>query len=147
MSGFSSCVRQVLAEKAIAPKSVIKLFSPDTKPPKLKRFIIIGISENSFGSVIINTEINEKVYPLGSYFNSLQIALNHFESCKYLDHNSFVDCTYIYKWDKPEVINLLSIKNSDILGMLLESHWTLIKDAIISCRSISPKIKKEFGLI
>jgi hypothetical protein len=145
-SSFPLNVRQKYAQKSIKPRSVIKLFSNDTNPPKNKLFIIIGQNENQIGSLIVNSEINQKVHPVGSYFYSLQKQLDYFPTCQYLKHTSYADCTFIHEWKIEEITTILTNIPERILGTLCEDHWRIIIDTILTSKHISVKKKKKFGL-
>jgi|WetSurMetagenome_2_1015567.scaffolds.fasta_scaffold473481_2 hypothetical protein len=151
MAGLSSLfpvnARKIHASKAIKPRSIIKIFSTETTPPKPKRFLILGEGDGFVGALIINSEINKSVFSEGSYLHSLQKEILYFDGCKYLDHNSFVDCSYIYQWPKDEVVSILTSDIERILGELLEPEWNAILKAVRETRLISLKTKKKYGVL
>lgn len=75
--------------------AVFRLFSEDTDPPKIKRFVIIGINQklNSAAILFINTESLTN-----PYLCKLQYFIEKTERT-YLDRDSFLDCTHLYERD------------------------------------------------
>jgi hypothetical protein len=140
--------RTALATRSIRPRSIIKLFHKGGRPPKDKRFVVIGETTSEIGCLIINSEINEKCYPPGTDRYSLQIELIHSAECNYLDRNSFADCTFIYLWNKEDTMQIISENTERALGTISEDHWILIIKALQrNTTTIGNKIKRKFGII
>jgi hypothetical protein len=146
-SSFPKKIKEEYSEKILKPKSVVRIFSKDTNPPKIKRFAIIGESKTHFGVLIINTDINETIYTPDTYLHSLQKKLSHSDDCKYLEHDSYVDCAFIHKWDKEEVRSSFDkMEDNPFLGILMDDHWKIIIKTLKESRKSSVKEKKEFGI-
>jgi hypothetical protein len=62
---FPKSERKKFADRALKIGAVLKMVVPDTKPPKPKRFIVVGLSRNSVlvATIYINTEINPNLFP------------------------------------------------------------------------------------
>lgn len=133
--------------KVIKIRSVIKLYELSTTPPKEKRFVIIGESVNEFALLFINSNLNENVHKPGSVTHSLQIAINKYDGCNYLRHNSYVDCTRIIPKDKIKVISTITNNQDLYLGKMDHTHWDAVYTAVVGAPTISPKQKKMFKLV
>jgi hypothetical protein len=146
-SSFPPDYQDSFLNRLLKPKIVLKLFTPETTPPKEKRFIVVGETESVLGLVIINSELNENVFPVGHPNRSAQIELSCFDGCKYLDHDSFADCSTIHHWNKLEVATILSNDDERILGTITDSHWNVVIQTLVNARNISRKMKIYFGII
>lgn len=80
-------------ERTLKIGMVLKLFVNDTTPPKEKRFIIVGFSEDKFSlaSVYINSDINKNIN-WSQEQQALQLELTS-ETRGFLDWDSYVDCS------------------------------------------------------
>jgi hypothetical protein len=58
--------------------TVLRMFIDDTDPPKIKRFIVLGLHENkiALGTLFINSEINKNI----NYSTELQSLQDKLES-------------------------------------------------------------------
>jgi hypothetical protein len=98
-----------------------------------KFVVIIGCDDNSYyGILLINTKLG---FPQEEQYE-LKCA-----KYKYLDHNSFVNCSCIKHIDKKTI---MSGKNK---GILDSDDFQLIIDCAKSSRTIPTKDKKRYGLI
>jgi hypothetical protein len=117
----------------------------DTRPPKIKRFIIVGASTDSLtlASVYINTELNIKVnYNLDLQCQHIELGI---EGRAYLDHKSFVDCSKLKIIDCSELAEIIQNRPSVIIGSVSDDDLDLIKTQIIHSSTIKGKIKKRYG--
>lgn len=125
---------------------VLRLFVKDTNPPKIKRFIIVGMSNDgvSLASVYINSEINEFVnYSIELKSQHLFFELKTREG--YLDHDSYVDCANLVMRDYEEMLNSVKKRPEACLGSVSANDLNLISRKIIESPSIKGKYKKKFG--
>lgn len=134
------------AERNLKIGSVIKVFVQDTKPPKEKRLILIGASYDKlyFASVFINSEINPNVF-----YKKELLDLNYkmdFNGRDFLSHDSFADCSMIKKRDSKWLFDLITAEPERILGVISDEDMEAIRKRIKSARTISPALKKTYGL-
>lgn len=109
--------------------------------------MIIGESVNEFALLFINSNLNENVHKPGSVTHSLQIAINKYDGCNYLRHNSYVDCTRIIPKDKIKVISTITNNQDLYLGKMDHTHWDAVYTAVVGAPTITPKQKKMFNLV
>lgn len=143
---FPKEFRAGFAERNIQIGSVIKVFVTDTIPPKEKRLILIGCSFDKlyFASVFINTEINPHIFHTQEL-----IDLNYEMKCNdrdFLDNDSFADCSSIKKRDSKWLHDIINIQPERVLGNISDDDMIAIRKLIKSARTISPAIKKTYGL-
>ncbi len=124
---------------------VIKLHVKDTTPPKEKRLIIVGITEDRLilATVYINSEINLKV----NWAVELKEQHLFFESKgrSWLDWDSYVDCSKITPRDHNEIESAIKLKPEAIIGKLSHEDLEVIKQKISTSPTIKGKHKKKFG--
>jgi hypothetical protein len=143
---FPKETKQEFSNRSLKEGCVIKCLVNDTKPPKEKRFIVMGISYDkvALGTVYINTEINPNVFPTQE-LKDLHLPLKA-ESREYLDHDSFVDCSKIYEKNLSEIKAIIEQTPTCCIGDLSAEDYKVIKDKIKASKNISPHVKKKFGL-
>ena len=90
---FSDDLRKDFSQRNVKVGSVLRLKVEDTKPPKVKIFIIIGqnIEGFSLATLYINTDINFNIN-FSQELIDLQIPISK-KDYSFLDHNSYVDCS------------------------------------------------------
>lgn len=124
---------------------VLKLHVIDTIPPKVKRFIIVGITDDevSFATIYINSEINEYV----NWSEELKALHICFESKgrNYLDHTSYIDCSKLVIKDCLEIENIVKNRPKSVIGQLSFDDFSIVKTMIISANTIKGKHKNKFG--
>lgn len=143
---FPEDFRKEFAARNLKIGSVIRVFMKDTKPPKEKRFIIVGQSSDQlmFASIFINSEINIKIFA-SQELKDLHLELTAADR-DYLDHDSYADCSNLKKQDAAGLLKIINDDPSRILGNVSETDLREIKVRIKSARTISHSIKKQFGL-
>ncbi len=142
---FPQYYRDDFAERNIQKGSIIRVFVRDTTPPKIKRFIVIGFSQDKvlLGTVFINSEINSKIFTteeLRSLHISIDAANNDF-----IDHDSFIDCSSIRERSYDEIKQLLSKDTECLKGIVSETTMSIITETITNAKTISVKQKRKFG--
>jgi len=70
-------------------------------------------------------------------FKDLQIPLES-DGREYLKWDSYVDCARIYQWTYQELKTIIEAEPEDL---------TLIIEKVKNASTISPKLKRKFGLI
>jgi hypothetical protein len=143
---FSDKYKEEFAKRNLKVGSVIKVYVSDTHPPKEKRLILVGISYDKiyFASIFLNSEINVNVFPTPTLKN-LNVEFKSAEK-EYLDHDSFADCSQIQKRKTDWLMEIISKDPSKILGELNNEDLELVLAKIKSAPTISPALKKTFGL-
>lgn len=144
---FPSELKEAYTDHNITPGSVFRLFSNDTNPPKIKRFVVLGIDSTSIcvGILYINSEINVNIFPT-EYLKSLHLPIQAKE-CAFLDHDSFLDCSHIYEIPF-EKLKQEFLKSSDIFfGNLGDDDLAKAMQIVASAKTISPKNKKKYNIL
>lgn len=144
---FPEEYREQSAGRELKVGAVFKCWDDDCNPPKEKRFIVVGITEDriALGAVYINSDPNYRFH-YREVFQKLQIDLVYNEE-DYLDWDSIVDCSKIKCMNLNEVKNLVTEDPTVVLGHLTNEHEKLIFSTLSSAATISNKIKMKFGLI
>lgn len=143
---FPEGIKQEIANFNLEIGNVIKCFISHTNPPKEKRFVILGINDegNYVGSVFINTNVNFNIINSQELLE-LQYPIKN-QANDYLDHDSFIDCSELFEFDRQSLYDLLMKEPERALGKVLpedlEKLFTLVKSSPI----IEPKILKKYKL-
>lgn len=142
---FPDELREGFGTRNLKVGSVIKLKVKDTNPPKEKRFIVVGITEDKLclATVFINTEINT-IINWSPELRALNIELKK-EGREFLDWDSYVDCSKLSFRDYNELKEILDSKPEAVIGELSDADSFLIKETIKSASTIKGKHKKKFG--
>lgn len=144
---FPQGIKQNIANFNLEIGSVVKCFTNHTKPPKEKRFIILGVNDegNYVGSVFINTNVNFNIINSQELLE-LQYPVKN-QPNDYLDHDSFIDCSELFEFSRQDLFNLLIAEPERALGKVsqkdLETLFRLVKSSPI----IEPKMLKKYKLI
>ena len=144
---FPRAEREKFADRNLKIGAVLKMFVPETKPPKPKRFIVVGLSTNSIlvATIYINTEINPNLFPTEDLWNlHLELKVSGKE---YLEYDSFADCSQIYKKEFNDLRNELIDDPSIHIDQLSQTDIENVQNLIRSARTISIKTKSEFNLL
>lgn len=133
------------AENNIHIGSVIRCHASFTKPPKQKRFIIIGFdsSDSFIGVVLINSSIN--VNALNQELKEFQYLIRCVKN-GYLDHDSYVDCSRLYSFKRETILNELKQNPGQHLGSVYSDDLTRIVDMVKVSPVIAPIDLKKFNL-
>jgi hypothetical protein len=126
--------------------TVIKLFVHDTTPPKEKRFIIIGFTEDklTLASLYINSELNKNIN-WSQEQQALQLELTP-EDRDYLTTHSYVDCSKFIPRDALEIKENLLKRPEAILGNVSKSDLETIFNYLKGAPTINGKFKKRYGI-
>lgn len=143
---FPDALKKQFTENNLVAGAIIRAWVDNTRPPKVKRFIVIGISQNKIllGVVYINSEINLNIFPTQE-LRDLHLKLTA-DSREYLTHDSYVDCSRIFQLERENINKLLQDDPACHLGTIAKDDLTRIKTVIKGSRTISIRIKKLFGL-
>lgn len=97
-----------------------------------------------FATIFINSDINPNVFPTQE-LKDLNLELLAMERT-YLDHDSYADCSTIQRREASWLLDLIAQDPSRVLGEVCETDLKEIRRRIKSARTITPAIKKTFGL-
>lgn len=143
---FPEKSKKEFAENVIELGSVIRKHVDNTNPPKIKFFIVVGISEKSLSiaSVYINTEINVNVNH-NTYLKSFQheITASNYD---FLDWDSTVDCARIIEYELDSLKRSIQLDPSIFVGSIKNSCFTQIHQKCTSSKIISPELKSRYNL-
>ena len=140
---FPDHIKRQFAKRSLEIGIVLKLLVQDTTPPKIKRLIIVGRTEDhlTIASVYINSP-KDKKWPEG---RKSQQLLFKAENRDYLDKDSFIDCSDLKIKDNNELFGIVKNRPSAVIGKVSDEDFELIKNTIINSRTIKGKHKKKYG--
>lgn len=100
---FSIDIKTDHARRGTQIGAVLRLFVEDTDPPKVKYFIVVGLTQDgiSLASVYINSEVN-MIMNYSLELRALHLPLST-DDCNLLDHDSFVDCSRLVIRDRERI--------------------------------------------
>jgi hypothetical protein len=133
-------------ERTLKIGMVLKLFVNDTTPPKEKRFIIVGFSEDKFSlaSLYINSDINKNIN-WSQEQQALQLELTA-ETRGFLDWNSYVDCSKLILRETRELQIVFTSRPEVFIGQLSDQDFELIITTLKHASTINGKYKKRYGI-
>jgi hypothetical protein len=133
-------------ERTLKIGMVLKLFVNDTTPPKEKRFIIVGFSEDKFSlaSLYINSEINKNIN-WSQEQQALQLELTA-ETREFLDWDSYVDCSKLILRETRELQTVYASRPEVFIGQLSDQDFEIIITTLKHASTINGKFKKRYGI-
>ena len=144
---FPSDLKADYIDRSISPGSVFRLISPHTNPPKIKIFVILAVTEDTFcvGILYINTDINVNLFPTPS-LRALHNPLKA-KDWEFLDHDSYLDCSQIYELSFDQLKEKFKTDSDCYLGELEGDDFEQSVELVKSARTISLRDKRKFGLV
>ena len=125
--------------------AIVKLHVKDTTPPKEKRFIIVGFTENNeiIAALYFNSEINYNV----NWSSELRDQHIHFpaQEREYLDKDCYLDCSRLVFKNFDEIYRAVADNPGAFLGEVSQEDWKLIKQIVVDSPTIKGKVKKKYG--
>ena len=124
---------------------VLKLFVKDTNPPKEKRFIILGFTEDgvSLASVYINSDINPNINW------AIELKEQHVFFNKtgrpYLRHGSYIDCSKLIFRTTAEIQTAITQRSDAVLGELNSADLRTLINKVRDSSTIKGKYKRKYG--
>ncbi|MDP4230112.1 MAG: hypothetical protein Q8916_06865 [Bacteroidota bacterium] len=100
--------------------------------------------DNDLGVIVINSTINVKCNPTPAQ-QSLHIPITTTEY-PFLGWDSFADCTTLFPISKKYIEDIISANPKSHKGFLRENHIAEVKQKIKAAVTITPDIKKRYGL-
>ncbi len=143
---FPEEFRRQFADHHLQIGTVIRARVADTNPPKIKRFVIVGVSADklALGTLYINSEINPNIFPTEE-LKRLHLRLEA-TGRTYLEHDSYLDCSRIYEKDHEAILEVLKTDTGSVLGQLAPDDLARLKQTVKAARTIAIRVKKKFGL-
>ena len=121
---FPETFRQEYASRNLEIGSVLKLYVKDTKPPKEKRFIVVGktIEGLCLATVYINSEVNDNI----NFTPELKALHLFFQASgrDYLDHDSYVDCSQFVVRKQSEIQLAVINRPEAVIGKLSNEDFS-----------------------
>lgn len=144
---FPAKYRQDFCDSHLKKGAVLKIHVEFSRPPKIKRFAVLGIDENCGKALVsfINTEINPNVLCL-KHLQDLQLPLPC-QDTPYLDRDSYLNCSYLREVDLEWVRNKLVSDPSIYLGQMSPTDLSRIARKIRGAKTIKTKVKKKYGFV
>lgn len=139
---FPKEYREEYCERHFKPWAVFRLFSEETTPPKIKRFVVAGINEETgqVAILFINTD------PLQNLHLKKEQMFLKSEGRPYLDHDSYLDCSKIYEHSIGKIKEIFQNDTSVYLNMMSKGDILKAKAVIRKSRIISLKTKEKYDL-
>ncbi len=140
---FPEEFRKKFCQDHLMPGAVLRIHSPHTTPPKIKRCVVIAIEDESVSIAL--TYINTKK-PSSTYLQPWQWPLTC-EGREYLDHDSYLDCAHLYEEDLIKIRRMMIADTGVYLGRMSEEDFLEAKKLVASAKTIPSKFKKKYGLV
>jgi hypothetical protein len=140
---FSKDYKETFCNNHLIPGAVLRFFSRHTKPPKEKLCVVVAITKDSV-SLALNY-INTKP-PLNPHLQPWQLFLAHRGREEYLNHDSYLDCAQLYEENLGTVRKLLLEDIGIYKGQLLREDFKKVRNLVASAKTITPELKKKYGL-
>ncbi len=122
---------------------LIKIQELNVNYPKYIIIVSSNDLEKLLAYVIINTEINNNVFP-NSYLKSLHVKIDQ-QNHPFLAYDSFVNCSEIKCFNTQEVIEFLKNRPERVVGNISEEVLKAIQNKISGARTIPLYLKEKFG--
>lgn len=144
---FGDSKKEEFAQQSVRIGSVVKLWMTDTTPPKEKRIVVVGttVAGDYLGVVLINSEINWNVQRNPAMYD-WQLFMQA-DECTFLDHDSYADCTQLREIPKSYIVGEVLNDMQRALGKVPDDLFNEIRTRVRNAPTISPKMRKRFGLI
>ena len=112
-----------------------------------KYIVLIGFDKENLdcGAVVINSEINENVFPT-TYLKSLHVEID-VQNHNFLENNSFINCSEIKTYQKQQLVDFLKANPERLVGNLSDIVLKKVHLTLMNARTITNIEKKKYGLI
>jgi hypothetical protein len=143
---FPEHLRDEFAQLNIKPGTVIRYKVPDTNPPKIKFFILLGADTDNImvATVFINSDINYNIH-FNVYLQSLQYKLD-VQRNTFLSKDSYVDCTRISE-RKIENLKKELVSNPEyVIGTIHCEDFNAIRNLVKSSKLIERNLFKKYRM-
>ncbi len=145
---FPDSYKSDFSKRNLKIGKVLRLKVKDTKPPKIKRFIIVGFSKDrvTLASVYINSEINRNIN-WSQEQQSLQVETTPDDNRDYIDKPSYIDCSKLIIQDYEQIQSAIESRPGAVIGELSFHDLDYIIKRIREAKTIKNKLKKRYGII
>ncbi|ABQ06628.1 hypothetical protein [Flavobacterium johnsoniae] len=112
-----------------------------------KYVILVGVNEVELAVayVIINTDINQNVYPT-AYLQSLHLTIDVARH-PFLEYDSHINCTELREFNKQELVDFIISNPERVVGSIDPVLLSDVKDAIKGATTITPILKRKYGFV
>jgi hypothetical protein len=133
-----------LGSSALEIGTVIRSYQDDTYPPKVKFWIVVGISEDGVGlaSVLINSNVHPFILR-NPVLSDAQYLLEP-DSRELVDYTCFADCSHIREKGLTEIQQLLDKKPHYVRGFLYPEEIDAVLKLIRNCPNVSQQLKNRY---
>lgn len=142
---FPDSFKKDFGKRSIEPGTVLRFFASSTKPPKIKRLVVLSVSGDKVcvAYLFINSKINPNLFNTPS-LRSLHYPLKS-NSSEFLNKDSFLDCSFLHEIHHDALIQIISNDPSVHIGNLsthdFESALSIVNTAPTIDRSMKEKYK------
>lgn len=138
--------RAARAGQRLVPGVVLRTLVADTKPPKIKRWVVVAVSADALllGLVYLNSEINPNIFPAQD--RHLHIRLTP-DARGLVDKGCYADCSTLHQMPLAKAEALLTTDAGCLLGDLTGAELGLFQQTIAGSRRLSRAEKQRFGLV
>ena len=138
---FPHHLREDYARRCIQVGNVLRLFQTATIPPKVKRFVIVGVAQD-VGKVAI-AYINSKSFGPAKKYELPLLA----EGRPYIDRDCFLDCSAIIEEEISNIIMKISAETEAHLDKFTKEDMVKAKAIIARCPKHPQKLLKRYNLV
>lgn len=142
---FPDSLKNDYSHRNLDVGKVLKLRVKDTNPPKTKRFIIVGFTDDtlSLASVYINSDINLRIN-WSEEQRRLQIEFSP-ANRSYLDRTSYIDCSKLIVRESEEIRSAIKKRPDAVIGELSREDLDAVVGTLRDAKTISKNLKRQFG--
>lgn len=133
------------ASQQLQPGAVLRTMVENTKPPKIKRWIVVAATADALllGLVYINSEINPNIFPERD--RHLHVPMQPDER-GLVDKPCYADCSTLQHMPLAKARALLTADAGCLLGHLHGYELGQMQQTVAGSRRLSVVEKKRFGL-
>lgn len=144
---FPDSIKEKFATRNIDIGKALFIEIPEFQISHKKYWVIVSINTTRtfIAGVVINTEINTNV-AYNQYLQSQHILIKQCDH-SFLDYDSYVDCSKLQKRPFQDVYKAIVENPNIVVGNVTDEMLRQIHLKITCSKTISPKEKKEFGLL
>lgn len=147
-SAFPTNVREEFCLRKLKLGAVFRTLSLDTRPPKIKIFVVIGFSgdEALIAALYVNTVINPNVN-FDDKLKDLHLLLKKDDHPSFLTHDSYLDCAHLIEKDKTALYTAFNADTGMFVGEIPAPLLSQVIEMVASAHTIAKNKKKQFGII
>lgn len=144
---FPQNIKDQFAQRSINIGNALLIKLQDLQVNYDKYIILVGVNtqEKAVAYVIINTEINQNVFP-SPYLQSLHLPIDCLRHA-FLDHDSYIDCSNLKEFELEMLIAFITKNPERVVGNIDSTLLKDVHDNIKTNRIISAILKKKFGFV